>query len=217
MRVTVSAQGLLEPGRFADRSAKALAGMRRTVARVMQEESGELVEAVRDAMRSGFTVRQAKFLRAMGSVLYAGRDDRFPALYIRAHIPWLRIHASGGKISKKLLIPILDEHRRIGPKAFRRVITGLIDTGNAFFIKKDGKIILMAENIAENDRELARFKRAEKKRSGQKNIERGAAVPVAVLVNSVTLRARFDAESAVRGRLPHLARAIEAGLAGHGI
>jgi hypothetical protein len=56
---------------------------------------------------------------------------------------------------------------------------------------------------------LARFKRGERLRTGQKRLRRGQEIPVAVLVDSVRLRKRFDLESAVRRKLPRLAQAIQ--------
>lgn len=108
-----------------------------------------------------------------------------------------------------MLIPLLPEHQRIGRKAFRRVIDGLLRTGNAYFIQNGGKVILMAEVIKENQSELRRFKRAERGRTGAKSIKRGTEIPIAVLVPNVTLKRRFDLEGAVRGQLSVLARAIE--------
>ena len=67
----------------------------------------------------------------------------------------------------------------------------------------------MAENIKENASVLARFKRAERQRTGAKSIKRGTEIPIAVLVPSVTLKRRFDLEGAVRSQLSVLARAIE--------
>ena len=46
----------------------------------------------------------------------------------------------------------------------------------------------MAENISENARSLARFRRAERERSGTKRLRRGQEIPVAVLVQRVNLK-----------------------------
>lgn len=97
------------------------------------------------------------------------------------------------------------EHLRIGRKAFKRVIDGLMRTGNAFCIKKNGKVILMTENLKDNAKNLRRFKRAERQRTGAKSIQRGQEIPIAVLVPNVTLRGRFDLPAVVRSGLPHLA------------
>ena len=102
----------------------------------------------------------------------------------------------------------MPEHRRIGRKAFRRVVDGLMRSGNAFFIKKNGKVILMAENIKDNTSELRRFKRSERQRTGAKSIKRGQEIPIAVLVPSVTLRGRFDLGGIVRSQMPKLSTSI---------
>ena len=69
--------------------------------------------------------------------------------------------------------------------------------------------ILMAENIRENDRALSRFKRGERLRTGQRRLRRGQEIPIAVLVDRVQLRRRFDLESTVRRKLPRLTQAIQ--------
>ena len=96
----------------------------------------------------------------------------------------------------------------MGRKAFRRVIDGLMRAGNAFFIEKNGKVILMAEAIQDNAAELRRFKRAKRERTGAKSIKRGQEIPIAVLVSSVTLRGRFDLPGLVRSQLPKLTASI---------
>jgi hypothetical protein len=111
-----------------------------------------------------------------------------------------------------MLIPLTEEGRRIGRRAFKRVIDALIRSGNAYFIRKGSRAILMAENLRENASSLARFKRAERKRTGTKSVKRGQEIPIAVLVPKVAMKRRFDLEGAVRGQLPALARAIEAQL-----
>ena len=80
--------------------------------------------------------------------------------------------------------------------------------GNAFFIEKNGKVILMAEAIQDNAAELRRFKRAERERTGAKSIKRGQEIPIAVLVSSVTLRGRLDLPGLVRSQLPKLTASI---------
>jgi hypothetical protein len=149
--------------------------------------------------------------------LYAGSPEKFPALLIGSKIRWLGIHVRGGTINGKLLIPLLPEHQRMGRKAFRRVIDGLMRSGNAFFIEKNGKVILMAENIKENSAGLRRFKRAERNRSGAKSIKRGQEIPIAVLVQSVTLRGRFNLPNIVRAQMSKLAASILQQLSANGL
>ena len=183
--------------------------MRDAASRAMRGVGREIAESVRQDMRAGLRVKKASFLKSMRAKVYNQRRDRFPALYIGSKIPWLGLHEKGGVISGRMLIPLLPQHQRLGRKAFRRVIDALMRSGNAFFIQRNGKAILMAENIRENDRALARFKRGERLRSGQKRLRRGQEIPIAVLVDRIRLRSRFNIESSVRRKLPRLARAIQ--------
>jgi hypothetical protein len=209
VKISLTGEGLLDRRRFNVWRGQTQQVMRNAAARAMRGVGREMAEAVRQDMRAGFRVKKAAFLKSMRAKVYDRRQDRFPALYIGSKIPWLGLHEKGGAISGRMLIPLLPQHQRIGRKAFRRVIDDLMRSGNAFFIQRNGKAILMAENIRENDRALARFKRGERLRSGQKRLRRGQEIPIAVLVDRVRLRGRFDIESSVRRKLPRLARAIQ--------
>jgi len=207
MRISLAASGLLDKNRLDSWVPEKRRAIRKAVEAGMREAGKEIAQAVQNRMRSEFLVRRSSFVRSMRSKVYAGSPDRFPALLIGSRIPWLGIHVRGGTISGRMLIPLLPEHQRIGRKAFRRVVDGLLRTGNAFFIEKNGKVILMAENISENASELRRFKRAERARTGAK-IKRGQEIPIAVLVPNVTLKHRFDFDGTVRRAMPQLAQSI---------
>ena len=208
MKLSLTASGLLDLKRLDRWMPEKRRAIRKAVEAGMKTAGKEIADTARARMQSAFKVRRAGFVKSMRHKLYAGHPEKFPALLIGSRIPWLGIHVRGGTISGRMLIPLLPEHQRIGRKAFRRVIDGLMRYGNAFFIQKGGKAILMAENIKENANELRRFKRAERSRTGAKSIKRGQAIPIAVLVPNVVLRGRFDLPGIVRSQLPKLAAAI---------
>ena len=209
LKLSLTSTGLLDKSKFDAWSKQKQAAIHKAVAAGMQSSGKPMADAVRSRMNADFTVRKAAFVRSLRAKVYDRNPDKLPALLIGSRIPWLGIHVRGGTLTGRMLIPLLPEHQRIGRKAFRRVIDGLLRTGNAYFIQKSGKVILMAEVIKENQSELRRFKRAERSRTGAKSIKRGTEIPIAVLVPNVTLKRRFDLEGAVRGQLPVLARAIE--------
>ncbi len=207
MKINLTTAGLFEPRQFAAWSSARRQAIHQAVARGMQSGGREVRDAARAQMRSAFTVKRQSFVSSMHTKVLDKKPDRLPALWVGSKIPWLGLHEKGGTVSGNLLIPLLPG--RIGPKRFKAVIDGLMRSGNAFFVKKDGKVLLMAENITENASQLTRFKRAERGRTGAKQIKRGQEVPIAVLVKSVTLKRRLDLAGAVRGALPQLARAIQ--------
>lgn len=208
MNLSLISSGLLDPKRLDSWVPEKRRAIRKAVEAGMKTAGKEIAEVVRSRMQSAFKVHKAGFLKSMRHKLYAGSPEKFPALLIGSKINWLGIHVRGGTIGAKMLIPLLPEHRRIGRKAFRRVVDGLMRSGNAFFIKKNGKVILMAENIKDNASELRRFKRSERQRTGAKSIKRGQEIPIAVLVPSVTLRGRFDLGGIVRSQMPKLSTSI---------
>ena len=217
MKLSLTTSGLLDPKRLDSWIPEKRRAIRKAVEAGMKSAGREIAQTVQARMQSAFKVRKSSFVRSMRHKLYAGSPAKFPALMIGSRIPWLGIHARGGTIGGRMLIPLLPEHQRLGRKAFRRVIDGLMRTGNAFFIQKNGKVILMAEVIKENAAELRRFKRAERGRTGAKSIKRGQEIPIAVLVPMVTLRGRLDLPGIVRSQLPKLASSILQQLTIHGL
>ena len=211
LKLSLATSGLLDPKRLDSWVPEKRRAIRKAVEVGMREAGREMADAARSRMQSAFKVRKAGFLKSMRFKVYAGSPERFPALLVGSKIPWLGLHVKGGTVTGKngkMLIPLLPEHQRIGRKAFKRVVDGLMRAGNAFFIEKNGKVILMAENIQDNTSELRRFKRAERGRTGAKSIKRGQEIPIAVLVPAVTLRGRFEFSGVVRSNLPRLAAAI---------
>lgn len=207
MKLTLTTEGLLDPRRLSAWSAERRRAIHAAVANGMTSGGREVREAARARMRSAFQVRRASFIASLQAKVFDQKPERLPALWVGSRIPWLGIHTHGGTVAGRMLIPLLPT--RIGPKRFKAVIDGLMRSGNAFFVEKNGRVLLMAENIRENAAQLNRFKRAERERSGVKRLQRGQEIPIAVLVRRVDLKRRFDLAAGVQRALPVLARAIE--------
>lgn len=207
MKLTLATSGLLDPRRLSAWSAERRRAIHAAVAKGMVSGGREVREAARAQMRSAFQVRRASFVASLQAKVFDRKPDRLPALWVGSRIPWLGIHTHGGTVAGRMLIPLLPT--RIGPKRFRQVIDGLMRSGNAFFVEKNGRVLLMAENLRENAAQLGRFKRAERERSGVKRLQRGQEIPIAVLVRRVDLKRRFDLAAGVQRALPALARAIQ--------
>ena len=208
LKISLTTAGLLDKSRLDAWTRQKQAAIHQAVAVGMRESGSTIVDAARTQMQASFTVKRAAFLRSLRARLYDRNPERLPALLVGSKIPWLGIHVRGGTIGGRMLIPLTEEGRRIGRRAFKRVIDALIRSGNAYFIQKGGRAILMAENLRENASSLARFKRAERLRTGAKSVKRGQEIPIAVLVPNVTLKRRFDLEGIVRSQMPELSAAI---------
>jgi hypothetical protein len=206
MKLTLATSGLLDPRRLSAWSAERRRAIHAAVAKGMVSGGREVREAARAQMRSAFQIRRASFVASLQAKVFDRKPDRLPALWVGSRIPWLGIHTQGGTVAGRMLIPLLPG--RIGPKRFRQVIDGLMRSGNAFFVEKNGRVLLMAENLRENAAQLNRFKRAERERRGVKRLQRGQEIPIAVLVRRVDLKRRFDLAAGVQGALPKLAAAI---------
>ncbi len=211
MKIDLTASGLFDARQFNAWSTERRDAIRAALKRGMQSGGREVRDAARTQMRGAFNVKRNSFVSSMQAKVLDKKTDRLPALLVGSKIPWLGLHEKGGTVSGNLLIPLLPG--RIGPKRFKAVVDGLLRSGNAFFVEKNGKVILMAENIRENASQLTRFKRAERARTGAKQIKRGQEVPIAVLVKSVSLKRRLDLTGSVQRSLPRLAGAIQKELA----
>ncbi|ABR91017.1 Uncharacterized conserved protein [Janthinobacterium sp. Marseille] len=207
MRLTLTTTGLLDPRQLSAWSAERRRAIHAAVAKGMQSGGREVRDAARAEMRSAFTVKRNSFVSSMGVKVFDKKPEQLPALRVGSKIPWLGLHEKGGSVSGNLLIPLLPG--RIGPKRFRQIVDSLMRSGNAYFIKKNGRVLLMAENIKENGSQLTRFKRAERGRTGAKQIKRGQEIPIAVLVKRVDLKRRLNLVGGVQRALPALAQAIQ--------
>jgi len=211
VKIDLTASGLFDARQFNAWSTERRDAIRAALKRGMQSGGREVRDAARTQMRGAFNVKRNSFVSSMQAKVLDKKTDRLPALLVGSKIPWLGLHEKGGTVSGNLLIPLLPG--RIGPKRFKAVVDGLLRSGNAFFVEKNGKVILMAENIRENASQLTRFKRAERARTGARQIKRGQEIPIAVLVKSVSLKRRLDLTGAVQRSLPRLAGAIQKELA----
>ena len=208
LKISLTTSGLLDKRELAAWTRSRREAIHKAVALGMRDSSRSLTEALRTRMQSDLAIRKPAFLRSMRAKVLDHDSTRLPALLVGSRVSWLGVHVRGATLTGKMLIPLTESGRRMGRKAFARVIDTLMRSGNAWFIRKDGKVILMAENIKENASALTRFKRAERQRTGAKSIKRGQEIPIAVLVPRVTLKRRFDFDGTVRRAMPQLAQSI---------
>lgn len=208
LKISLTTSGLLDKGELAAWTRSRREAIHKAVGLGMRDSSRSLTDALRTRMQSDLAIRKPAFLRSMRAKVLDRDPSRLPALLVGSRVSWLGVHVRGATLTGKMLIPLTESGRRMGRKAFARVIDTLMRSGNAWFIRKDGKTILMAENIKENASALTRFKRAERQRTGAKSIKRGQEIPIAVLVPRVTLKRRFDFDGTVRRAMPQLAQSI---------
>lgn len=208
LKISLTTSGLLDKSELASWIRSKREAIHKAVGLGMRDSSRSLTDALRARMQSDLAVRKPAFLRSMRAKVLDQDPSRLPALLVGSRVSWLGVHVRGATLTGKMLIPLTEPGRRMGRKAFARVIDTLMRSGNAWFIRKDGKVILMAESIKENASALTRFKRAERQRTGAKSIKRGQEIPIAVLVPRVTLKRRFDFDGTVRRAMPQLAQSI---------
>jgi len=208
LKISLTTSGLLDKRELAAWTRSKREAIHKAVGLGMRDSSRSLTDALRARMQSDLAIRKPAFLRSMRAKVLDQDSSRLPALLVGSRVSWLGVHVRGATLTGKMLIPLTEPGRRMGRKAFARVIDTLMRSGNAYFIRKEGKVILMAESIKENASALTRFKRAERRRTGAKSIKRGQEIPIAVLVPRVTMKRRFDFDGTVRRAMPQLAQSI---------
>ena len=179
--------------------------LKKAVGKAMAKEGKQMQDAIRSHVASRMTVLRKGFLNNFRVAMQDNGPD-LPSLHVYSKGKWTAAHNYGLTIRGMMLIPISG---RVGRQQFKAYVEELMRGGNAYFIKRGGKTILMAENIKEHDRPLAGFKRRHRRAAGIKRLKRGADIPIAILVTRVTIPKRLDVEGVVKGRLPMLRTAIE--------
>lgn len=207
MNISLVGEGLLDPRQLDAWTKARQEQLRRAVAKGMTAGGKVMADKANVRAVGALNVRRRNFPGFRAKV-YADKRDQMPMLRIYSKIPWLGIHEHGGRVSGPLLIP-LNQKKRVGYKAFKRIVSDLMRGGNAFFKKVNGKVILFAENQPEFSSSVARFKRPLRKGLGGGRIKRGAEIPIAVLVPGVQIRAKLGLGVTVRKSLPQLAAEIE--------
>lgn len=180
---------------------------RPAVERALRSQAAPLKAQMRAQAQSAFQVKRRSFATSFTTRLYNRDTRRLPALWAGSRIPWMGIHETGGSITGRMLIPFDD---RVGPKRFKAQVQELLRGGNAYFVKSaKGNAVLMAENIREHDRVLARYKRIHRQSEGIKRLKRGQDIPIAVLVRRVTMKKRLDITGLVKRHTGKLAAAVQ--------
>ena len=186
--------------------------LHKAVGKTLYAEAKSMREAVQNHVGGQLKVVRRSFLKGFRAKVLDQDPNRLPGMVIGSRIPWVGVHETGATIGGKMLIPL---HGRMGKKQFKAYVEELMAGGNAYFIKKGDKVILMAENLKEYDKPLAGIKRRYRKAEGIKRLKRGADIPIAVLVSKVTLRKRLDIEGLVRGRMPKVLDGIQMEIANY--
>jgi hypothetical protein len=212
MRLSIRTDGLFQPGQYDRWARDRRAELKRAASAGFREELPKLRERLRGQMAQAFQLKRPRFAQVMTYKLYDSKPGRLPSAQVGAlRAPWLEIHETGGTVRGKgrgLLIP-LNQPKRIGKKAFKKLVDGLIGQGNAFFKRVDGKVILFAENLSESRAFTGRFARGLRKAQGVKKLKRGTEIPIAVLVPEVRLRKRLRVQETVAASVPRIAQSIQ--------
>ena len=120
LKISLTTSGLLDKSTLEAWARQKRTAIHQAVATGMRAGGKEITEAVRHQMRRDFSVKKPAFVNSLRPKVYDRNPDKLPALLIGSRIPWLGIHVRGGTLSGRMLIPLTEEGRRIGRRAFKR-------------------------------------------------------------------------------------------------
>ena len=201
--------GLFEPSKFSTWQRSMGKDIRAAVGAGMKTGGRDVVEKVRQVYARSVKISKKSAPKTLSMKLFDKKTSELPALLIGSRAPFIAAHAFGAKIPGPVLIPLLEEGKRMGRKKFALIVRELIQHGNAGFRTVNGKTLLFAENIAANSKGLSPFRRAERARTGVKRFARSYEFPIAILVRNVEVKKVFPFEATVRAGLPDITRAIQ--------
>lgn len=208
MKVRIRPSGLFNRSDFTEWDRELWKATRQAVGQGMVAGARPIVDKVCKNAATVFKLSGKKFTHSIRHKLYDKKPDRLPAVSIGSGIPWMGLHEEGGTVRGPLLIP-LNQPKRIGRRAFKRIVNDLARAGNLHWVKKGGKVLLFAENIGENSRSLSRFRKSHRAITGKKRVKRGEEILIGVLVPSVTVRARLGLGRTVLTNIDKIVDAVE--------
>lgn len=210
--------GLFAPGRLKTWQRLLRADIHQAVGRGLQAGSKPVVANLRGRFATAVRISKRSAVNTWSAKLFDKKKSELPALWVGSRAAFAAAHTFGAKIPGPVLIPLLEEGKRMGRKAFGRLIRDLMREGNAEFRNVNGKVLVFAESNASNSRRLSRFRKAERARQGgklRKPKGRALEIPIAVLVRDVEVPKTFPFEALVRGSLPQITDAIQRELDRH--
>ena len=208
MEMTIKLSGLFEESKRKAWEKDYKEKIYKAVKKGMEQSVAELKQEIRNDAAKHLKIKKKSFLGTLTGKVYSSKKDAMPDLHMFAKSEIMQAHEDGANIKGPLLIPLL-EGKRIGTKRFKKIIQNLIDNGNAYFLKRNGYTVVMAENIKENSRDLSKFRKAERTRTGANSIKKGTEIPIAIIVNSVKLKKRVNLVNITQKNIGKITKNIE--------
>lgn len=218
VRIQITGEGLLAPGRLTAWTKEAQQQINKAVRRGMFDAKPEVEAKLASHLAAKLQIKRQSFARSMRAYISASNPDKPPVMVAASKAGWLHAHESGATISGKgkgVLLPINVKGKsgRISYKRFRQMLSDLAAQGNLFFKKTGGKVIAFAEVAAAGEVDSMTGRRRNrlakvntKTRAGGKKKE----VAIAVLLPRVQLAKRLDLRGlAVSSLAPLVASKIQ--------
>lgn len=163
----------------------------------VKSTSVEVKRFMKDKARSKFKVKKNTFLNTFSSHIYNTNPKKLDAVMFYNKIEWFPIFDSGGKITKRVIIPF-PTAKRIKRATFKKITDNLKENNSSFFKKVNGQLILFAKTEKSNTKVLSAFRKQYRTNNNIKSIKKGTIIPIGIVLNSVTLKKKFNFNSDIK-------------------
>lgn len=213
MSVTVTGVGLFNESEFQRWAEKKRQAVFKAIRKGMFDAKPRMEDAVAAEVRSGLNLRKPGLAKSFRGFVRYQDESRAPVMAISSKVPWLSVHVTGGTVGPRkaqgLMIPINTKalksgSNRIGRKAWQKIIQQLAAQGNLHFVKRKGKVLVLAETAGSGNALRRHQTRIGADRYGKK---KSVEVPIAVMVPRVNLRRRLRLAGMASGPLKDMLNA----------
>ena len=155
--------------------------------------------------RGSFNVKSKTFAGQFTGKSYDTIPERMPAVLFYTRSNYFSIFEFGGTIKPKkqsgLFILFVEIYKQKKAVRLTQFLANLRQRSDTFWKKgKNGNLILYAVATRENSKSISKFKKSFKQKNNLKQVKSGTAIPIGVLVQSVSIKKRFDFTNIAKNR-----------------
>lgn len=207
--ISLTKSGLFNPAELQSWKSSMNTRIHDAVKAGMQKGGKELALRVQANVAGTLKIKRKGFLKSFRPKIFDSKPGRLPDLLVGSKVPWSGAHEHGATIAGRLVLPFTHTVGHPGQKAWRAFIAQIVRDRKGVIRKIRGRQILFvrvtdaraAVTASAGARSRVRFKNGRRAKPND-------LVPVAILLQSVTLGRRIDVRGTVQNNLGLLASAI---------
>lgn len=162
-----------------------------------------------DISKLFFKVTTKNFKNMYTTKKYDKIQDRLPGVLFFTRTHYWNIFDTGGTIKPKnkkgILVPFPLAGKNVtqtkkGKTGFKELLKYLRDNKKSFWKKVNDNLILFAITDKQSNKQLKKYRKDFKSKTGAKRIKTGTTIPIAILKPRVYIRQRFNFGTYVQGK-----------------